>query len=238
MKEYTLSEDVAKYCLPDDYVIPHKDEMTRLVMLAKNGDGDAYEQVVRGTLKYIIRESAAKLKKMPYIRHVTIGDLIGEAVLSIDRAIKKFEPGHGGFLSYAKHWIDSYLRDGLMKNGVPGANNVCIAKKKIMAVVRDGVDINDYEELSRETGLPFETVYNTLAVRSVVSMESLVTEDGLTIGDRVADCSISHQEKLSSEDRRKFVRKALRKLDGKAGKVISMRFGLDGDPHAPEQDWE
>lgn len=231
MKEYTLAEDVAKYCLPDGYAIPSKEEMTRLVVLAKAGDGEAYELVVKGTLKYIIRESAAKLKSMPYIRHVTIGDLIGESVLAIDRSIKKFDPGHGGgFLSYAKHWIDNYMREVLMDNGTPGASNIRIAKKKIMAVVRDGVDINDYNELARETGLPFETICSTLAVRSVVSMESLVTEDGLTIGDRVADGSASHQEKLGYEDRRRFVRKALRKLDSKAGKVISMRFGLDGEP--------
>ena len=97
--ETLIQEDVARYILPEDYKVPSNAELTRLAIKAKT-DPAAFELVVHGSLRFIIQMVSDKQHALPYLTHVSTGDLIGEGVAALGKAVEKYEPGHScGFLT-------------------------------------------------------------------------------------------------------------------------------------------
>jgi RNA polymerase primary sigma factor len=87
------------------------------------------------------------------------------------------------------------------------------------------------EELAAESGFPPERVTNLLQlVEEPISLETPVGDGESLYGDLIEDTSTAQPEAATAiELRHEELNQALSHLDARLARVLSSRFGLDGD---------
>ena len=74
----------------------------------RNGDKSAYDKIVSGNMPLVLKIASS------YIGYgMDMDDLTSNGVIGLLKAVEGYNPDKGNFATYAREWIDKYIRMGL-----------------------------------------------------------------------------------------------------------------------------
>jgi len=145
----------------------------------------------------------------------TMADLVQEGIAGLIIAISRFDLSEGVRLStYAKWWIDNQMQRGIQRYNLP---------------------VRTPEKSKNKNPVGFSYVSLDAPLRG--------EDDDITLGDTLSDSIaneqsydedpyLTHMEKIENSI---LIQRALECLDEKERKYITLRFGLEGDPHTLQE---
>ncbi|HEX6389666.1 MAG TPA: sigma-70 family RNA polymerase sigma factor [Solirubrobacteraceae bacterium] len=215
-------------------------EELELARQIERGDLAAKEKLVNSNLRLVV--SIARR----YVGHgLAMPDLVQEGMLGLIRAAEKFDHRKGfRFSTYATLWIRQSIQRGLDNT----ARNVRLPAN-IAQRARKVARINDQltkklereptlEEIAEEADLTLEEVERIKSVDvTPASLNAQVgDEDGSELGHFIANEGPAPEDEAFQAIAAAEVKHALNKLPEDERKVVSLRFGTDGDaPHTMAQ---
>jgi len=207
-------------------------EEKELAHRIREGDQAALRRLVEGNLKFVV----SYVKKYAGMG-LSLLDLINEGNLGLMEAAKRFDPNRGvKFITYAVWWIHQAVIHALTQNSriytLPQKMSDQISrmrKKKEMLKARlDREPTRD--EVADSLGLTVEEVADLeiLAEREV-SLSDRLGEDDLTVEERLGDeAEPPIEDRIVRASMESQVHELLDGLEEKEGRVLKLRFGLDG----------
>jgi RNA polymerase primary sigma factor len=209
-------------------------EEVELAKKIERGDRRAKERMINSNLRLVV--SIAKR----YQGHgLTLGDLIQEGVIGLNRAAEKFDWRKGfKFSTYATWWIRQACQRAVSNQSrtirVPAhvhERRTKLARLGRQFEVEHGREAT-IEELAAMSGYADLHVEEALgAVEASVSLNQAVGDDGDgELGDLFADPdAVDPAEEAGDAVRRGSVRAALQALPESERRVIELRFGFAGE---------
>ena len=214
-------------------------EEVELAKRIERGDRAAKERMINSNLRLVV--SIAKR----YTGHgLSLGDLIQEGIIGLNRAVEKFDWRRGfKFSTYATWWIRQACQRAISNQSrtirVPA--HVHERRVKLARIGRQFEAEHGREptldELAEASGLELQHVEEALgAVEASVSLNQSVGEDGDgELGDLFADSAAADPfEEADDTLRRQAVRTALATLPELERRVLELRFGFDGEQRSLE----
>src|SRR5215218_3827805 len=204
------------------------------------GDEDAKRKLIESNLRLVMSITRNYTKA-----GVPLLDLIQEGNLGLIRAVEKFDYRLGFKLStYATWWIRQAISRALADQGrtirvpvhVTDQVRRVLRERRVLAQKLNREPTLD--EISKESGFPPERVLNLLElVEEPISLETPVGDGESLYGDLIEDTSTEQPDAATAlELRREELDEALSHLDARLAKVVTLRFGLDGEkPKTLEQ---
>src|SRR6266542_4271162 len=197
------------------------------------GDEVAKRQLIESNLRLV----------MSITRHYTnsgvpLLDLIQEGNLGLIRAVEKFDYRMGYKLStYATWWIRQAVTRALADQGRTIRLPVHVADRvrRLLRARRQLAQKLSREpteqELAQEAGLPEAKIRNLLElVDDPVSLETPVGDGESLYADLIEDIHSERPDETTSHKlRRKELAEALLRLNPRMRRVLSLRFGLNGE---------
>jgi RNA polymerase primary sigma factor len=214
-------------------------EEVALAKQIERGDAEAKERMINSNLRLVV--SIAKR----YQGHgLSLLDLVQDGVIGLNRAVEKFDWRRGfKFSTYATWWIRQACQRAVSNQStvirVPvhvHERRVKISRERGKLEARLGREPTR-EELAEATQLPLQHVEEALdAAQANVSLNQTVggDNDG-ELGDLFDDpTSLDPADEAADSYRRLLVRKAVAKLPEREARIVTLRFGLDGEPKSLE----
>jgi RNA polymerase primary sigma factor len=209
-------------------------EERELARRKDEGDEDAKKKLIESNLRLVMSITRNYTKA-----GVPLLDLIQEGNLGLIRAVEKFDYKLGFKLStYATWWIRQAVTRALADQGRTIRLPVHVADqvRRLMRARRQlAQKLNrepTEEELARESGFPEKRVRELLdLVEDPVSLETPVGDGESMYADLIEDIhSERPDESTSKKLRRVELAEAMLRLNPRMRRVLSLRFGLDGEP--------
>jgi RNA polymerase primary sigma factor len=214
-------------------------EEVELAKRIERGDAEAKARMINCNLRLVV-----SIAKRYQRQGVSLGDLIQDGIIGLDRAAEKFDWRKGfKFSTYATWWI----RQACQRAVANQARTIRVpthvherrvklgrAQKRLTAELEREPTA---EELAQATGLDLQHVEEALAVAEVsASLNQTIGSDGDgELGDLFADPSAADPaEEAGDAVRRQEVRNALRTLPDRERRVLELRFGFEGQQQALE----
>src|SRR3954449_11213432 len=197
------------------------------------GDEAAKRRLIEANLRLVMSITRNYTKA-----GVPLLDLIQEGNLGLIRAVEKFDYKMGFKLStYATWWIRQAVTRALADQGRTIRLPVHVADqvRRLMRSRRQlAQKLNrepTQEELAKESGFPEKRVQELLdLVEDPVSLETPVGDGESMYADLIEDTHSERPDESTSQKlRRKELSEALLRLNPRMRRVLSLRFGLDGE---------
>jgi RNA polymerase primary sigma factor len=213
-----------------------KEEEVELAKAIERGDLEAKEKLINSNLRLVVANAKRYMRQ-----DLNLLDLVQEGIFGLIRATEKFDYRKGyKFSTYATFWIRQAIQRALENKErtirVPG--QVAQRERKVMRIERElatklGRDPTT-EEVAKEAELTPEQVDEVRELSRVVTSldRSVGEEDSASLGDLIPDEREGPQEELALSLRDETLRRAVDELPEDERKVISVRFGIDGDDAA------
>ncbi|TML04250.1 MAG: sigma-70 family RNA polymerase sigma factor [Actinobacteria bacterium] len=198
------------------------------------GDEEAKKKLIESNLRLVMSITRNYTKA-----GVPLLDLIQEGNLGLIRAVEKFDYKLGYKLStYATWWIRQAVTRALADQGRTIRLPVHVADqvRRLMRARRQLAQKLNREptqdELAKESGFPEKRVQELLdLVEDPVSLETPVGDGESMYSDLIEDIHSERPDESTSQKlRRKELAEAMLRLNPRMRRVLSLRFGLDGDP--------
>ena len=211
-----------------------REEERDLARRKDEGDEEAKRQLIESNLRLVMAITRNYTKA-----NVPLLDLIQEGNLGLIRAVEKFDYRLGYKLStYATWWIRQAITRALADQGRTIRLPVHVADqvRRLLRARRQLAQKLNREpvlaELARETQLTEERVRELLElVENPVSLETPVGDGESLYGDLIEDVnSLAPHEQSAEQARGRELAGALDQLNPRMRCVLSLRFGLDGEP--------
>jgi len=215
-------------------------EERELARLKDEGDEAAKRRLIECNLRLVMSITRNYTKA-----GVPLLDLIQEGNLGLIRAVEKFDYKLGYKLStYATWWIRQAVTRALADQGrtirlpvhVAEQTRKVLRARRILAQTlnRDPV----IAEIAKESGFPPERVQELLElVEDPVSLETPVGDGESIYGDLIEDTKSDQPDAATAKLlRSRELAGAMRRLNPRMRRVLTLRFGLDGEtPQTLEQ---
>ena len=211
------------------------------VELAKRierGDAEAKERMINSNLRLVVHNARR------YTGHgVTLGDLVQEGIIGLNRAVEKFDWRKGfKFSTYATWWIRQSCQRAIANQSKTIRIPVHVDERRNkLARVRQRFEVANgreptIEELAEAAGLSLKHVQEALdAADASVSLNQRVGDDDAELGDLFADPgSVDPEAATDGTLRGLAVQRALAELPERERRIVELRFGFEGEPMALE----
>jgi RNA polymerase primary sigma factor len=211
-----------------------REEERELARRKDEGDEEAKRRLIESNLRLVMSITRNYTKAS-----VPLLDLIQEGNLGLIRAVEKFDYRLGYKLStYATWWIRQAITRALADQGRTIRLPVHVADqvRRLLRARRQLAQKYNREpslaELARETQQSEERVRELLELVEIpVSLETPVGDGESLYGDLIEDVnSLAPHEQSAQEARGRELAGALEQLNPRMQRVLSLRFGLDGEP--------
>jgi RNA polymerase primary sigma factor len=211
-----------------------REEERELARRKDEGDEAAKKQLIESNLRLVMAITRNYTKA-----NVPLLDLIQEGNLGLIRAVEKFDYRLGFKLStYATWWIRQAITRALADQGRTIRLPVHVADqvRRLLRARRQLAQKFNREptlaELARETQQSEERVRELLElVETPVSLETPVGDGESMYGDLIEDVhALAPHEQSAEQARGRELAGALEQLNPRMRRVLSLRFGLDGEP--------
>ena len=210
-----------------------REEERELARRKDEGDEEAKRRLIESNLRLVMAITRNYTKA-----NVPLLDLIQEGNLGLIRAVEKFDYRLGYKLStYATWWIRQAITRALADQGRTIRLPVHVADqvRRLLRARRQLAQKLNREptlaELAREAQQSEERVRELLELReNPVSLETPVGDGESLYGDLIEDVnSLAPHEQSAEQARGRELAGALEQLNPRMRRVLSLRFGLDGD---------
>lgn len=172
-------------------------------------------------------------------------DLVQEGSLGLIKAAEKFDYSKNfKFSTYATWWIKQTIIRAISNNSrairipVHMADKIRKYKRTLTSLSFELGREPTEQEIATRLGLPLKKVaaIKKSIIKEPVSLETPVTDD-LNIGDYIQDkTTASPENQTKNKDMKNGIRKLLETLNEREQKIISSRFGINGEqPKTLEQ---
>jgi RNA polymerase primary sigma factor len=211
-----------------------REEERELARRKDEGDEEAKRRLIESNLRLVMAITRNYTKA-----NVPLLDLIQEGNLGLIRAVEKFDYRLGYKLStYATWWIRQAITRALADQGRTIRLPVHVADqvRRLLRARRQLAQKLNREptlpELARETQQTEERVRELLElVETPVSLETPVGDGESLYGDLIEDVhALAPHEQSAEQARTRELAGALEQLNPRMRRVLSLRFGLDGEP--------
>jgi RNA polymerase primary sigma factor len=209
-------------------------EERELARRKDEGDEEAKKKLIESNLRLVMSITRNYTKA-----GVPLLDLIQEGNLGLIRAVEKFDYKLGYKLStYATWWIRQAVTRALADQGRTIRLPVHVADqvRRLMRARRQlAQKLNrepTMEEITKESGFTEKRVQELLdLVEDPVSLETPVGDGESMYADLIEDIHSERPDESTSQKlRRTELGEALLRLNPRMRRVLSLRFGLDGEP--------
>jgi RNA polymerase primary sigma factor len=210
-----------------------REEERELARRKDEGDEQAKRRLIESNLRLVMAITRNYTKA-----NVPLLDLIQEGNLGLIRAVEKFDYKLGYKLStYATWWIRQAITRALADQGRTIRLPVHVADqvRRLLRSRRQLAQKLNREptlaELARDTQQSEERVRELLElVETPVSLETPVGDGESLYGDLIEDVnSLAPHEQSAQQARTRELAGALEQLNPRMRRVLSLRFGLDGE---------
>ena len=247
-RELDLSFDPTEGGVPDSltlfmnelgrYPLLTAAEEVELAKRIEHGDRDAKERMINSNLRLVVHNARR------YMGHgVSLGDLIQEGIIGLNRAVEKFDWRRGfKFSTYATWWIRQACQRAIANQSKTIRIPVHVDERRNkLARARQRFEIEEgrtptLEELAKKAGLSVQQAHEAMeAVEASVSLNRLVGDDDTELGDLFADNeSLDPQTAALDAMRGLAVRTAVARLPERERRIVERRFGFDGEVQSLE----
>ncbi|HEY3578848.1 MAG TPA: sigma-70 family RNA polymerase sigma factor [Gaiellaceae bacterium] len=233
--EQTASEDPLKLYVRQIGGGPllTREEERELARRKDEGDEEAKRRLIESNLRLVMAITRNYTKAS-----VPLLDLIQEGNLGLIRAVEKFDYRLGYKLStYATWWIRQAITRALADQGRTIRLPVHVADqvRRLLRARRQLAQKFNREptlaELARETQQTEERVRELLELVEIpVSLDTPVGDGESLYGDLIEDVhSLAPHDQSAEQARKRELAGALEQLNPRMRRVLSLRFGLDGE---------
>jgi RNA polymerase primary sigma factor len=211
-----------------------REDEVRLAKRIQKGDQAARQQMIKANLRLVVKIAH------DYANYgLPLLDLISEGNIGLMKAVDRFDPTKGGKLStYGAWWIKQSIKRALANQSktirlpVHLVDKISRLRRLSMQLTEEfGREPTD-EELGEELNIsPSKVAQLRNAAIRPASLDAAVgnEEDGGTLGDLVPDESAkTAYDVIENENMRESIQELLPLLEERERKILTMRFGLDG----------
>lgn len=210
------------------------DEEREYARRIAEGDVDARKKMIEANLRLVV-----KIARKYANDGISSLDLIEEGNIGLIRAIEKFDPSREcRFSTYATWWIKQSIERAIANYSRTIRIPIHLSAKIFRLSKQIGVYLEKHgrepttEELAFDTGLHPDVIRNLFSmVTKTYSLETVIDDDGkLTLEEVLPD--MTAEGPLSAYEQTKRVEEIaswLEILSSDEKKVVTMRFGLDGE---------
>jgi len=211
-----------------------REEERELARRKDEGDEEAKRRLIESNLRLVMAITRNYTRA-----NVPLLDLIQEGNLGLIRAVEKFDYRLGYKLStYATWWIRQAITRALADQGRTIRLPVHVADqvRRLLRARRQLAQKLNREptlsELAREAQQSEERVRELLELMETpVSLETPVGDGESLYGDLIEDVhALAPHEQSAQQARTRELAGALEQLNPRMRRVLSLRFGLDGEP--------